>query len=201
MKGDPHEGLVMLGEIVDALGCISRRLQGRDDVTVMHGRAAALAMSTAPSRMPWEVTLEGENNVVATDADAVLLATGAVPAPLPQWCIDIERTQGGDDSGDGGAPRIVSGELAVDAAQLAAQITQGEKIALLGTSHSAALVAMHLENMEWPSEDLQVFSPAPAKQADWIQPGQYHWSATGKKRVKAYLYCQRRFPSKKVPFN
>ena len=157
------------------------------------GRAAALALSTAPgggnrsSNGTWEVQLGGGLSATA-DADAVLLATGAVEAPLPSWCAELQAgVVSSADSAtrtlDGGAtrtgPRIVPGELAVDAAQLKAAVVPGEKIALLGTSHSAALVAMHLENMQWSADDYRVFSPTPAKQADWVAPGQYHWSATG----------------------
>ena len=60
----------------------------------------------------------------------------------------------------------------MDASRLKAAVKPGERVALLGTSHSAALVAMHLHNMEWDTSKLTVFSPEPAKQALWIQPGQ-----------------------------
>ena len=41
-------------------------------------------------------------------------------------------------------------------------VLTGDKVALIGTSHTAGLVAMHLHEMNWPVQDLTVF-------------GQYLW--------------------------
>lgn len=113
----------------------------------------------------------------------MVLATGAVQASLPTWCADLAA------GGDAARPRVVDGEVAVDAKQLAAAVAHGERIALLGTSHSAALVAMHLKNMGWDASGLTVFSPAPARQALWIPPGQYHFSATGLKGIASAFFA------------
>lgn len=191
--GDPNEGLCMLGVVVDALAAIRDRLCVRPDVSVVDGHLAAadlthpdLAAAGRGQLGSWRLqcTNSGGGTFEWSDSvEAVVIATGATPAPLPAWCAALKASPAP------GGPRVVSGEIAVDAVQLEAAVVEGERVALLGTSHSAALVAMHLANRGWTTDNLTVYSPAPARQALWIPPGQYHFSATGLKGIASAFYA------------
>jgi len=200
--GDPYEGLVMLGDIVRVMDGISNNLRSHKDVTVVHGRASRLELTTTTTGNGngngngrregggWTSYLDN-GAVAARNADAVILAIGALPKPLPKWLLE-SKSEGKSPEvrRESPEPRIVSGELAVDAVKLANAVRPGERIALMGTSHSAALVAMHLHNMRWPVTDLEVFGRSPPKQAEWIGgPAQYRWSATGLKGIASAFFA------------
>jgi len=154
---DPAElGWTMLGACKDVYDVVTALLLKSTGVEVHKGRVAALEHESNT----WVAALE--DSAVRVPAHAVVFATGAVP----------RRTVG------------VSGESLCDEDALRAAVAPGSSVAVLGNSHTAAVVLAKLFDLPDDVAPGRVanFAKRDCRLAEWVpEAGGYRYTSTGLK--------------------
>ena len=198
---DPNNGWPRIADMQHLFAQCSEALGAQDAVTNIKGTAT----SVHRKEQQWYTYVEGSSTAVASDA--LVLCCGGVPRTLPELSTltnvndhhphpHHQRQHGSSSS----SPRVVDQRDALDQEKLAnvLDMYRPKNIAIIGNSHTAALVARNLTALRFgkergpppppppPPPEIHVYSRKPVQLAEWIPTlNNYKYTANGLKGLAA----------------
>jgi hypothetical protein len=144
------------------------------------------AISTKRIKKQWHTRISDDSNddsstETTVSSDGLVFCCGGVPKSIPQ----LEATTAA-------GAQVISQSDALDIKVLSSLLTtrQPNKIAIIGNSHTSALVIRNLNELKYDSSTVQLFSRSlNVKIAKWIPSlNNYKYTANGLKGIAASFY-------------
>ena len=213
---DPNNGWPRIADMQQLFASCSEALGGMDNVTKIKGAAT----SVHRKKQQWYTDVEGVSTAVVSDA--LVLCCGGVPNTLPELSTlknvndpasyqQQQPPHGSSSFSSSSSPRVVDQRDALDQEKLATVLGtyRPKNIAIIGNSHTAALVARNLTALKLGTErgaqpplKIHVYSRNPVQLAEWIPAlNNYRYTANGLKGLAASYVLDERAAAKAATRN